>query len=249
MASAQEHKWIISLLAILLPAFTIASGQEPQNVARVVVWQPKAGVGRDFEEGYKRHLEWHRQNSDSWTWIGWTLVSGERNGYFIDGTFSHAWKDLDAPVSPSADAANNAINVFPYGDVRSASIYESVPGLTNMSAAQLAEPLLNFCTFEVQPGRAAQFELLLENALQAASTDNAQQHMLLRPVNGTTDYLLLLPAQKPSNLAAQARFTAQLLETIVQKTQGASVIRGFRTEIARYRPEMSYRPDSNSERK
>jgi len=73
--------------------------------------------------------------------------------------------------------------------------------------------------------------------------------MLLRPANGASDYLLLLPADKLSDLEAQAHFTAQLLEAIVQKAQGISLILRFRTETARYRPDGSYKPDSNRERK
>ena len=57
-------------------------------------------MDRDFEEGYTRHLTWHRKNDDGWTWYGWTTISGEHFGYFVDGTFFHAWSDLDSPVNP-----------------------------------------------------------------------------------------------------------------------------------------------------
>jgi len=69
-------------------------------------------MDHDFEEGYKRHLGWHRQNGDSWSWNGWTIISGDATGYFVDGTFFHAWSDLDSPVSPAADGADNAVTWF-----------------------------------------------------------------------------------------------------------------------------------------
>jgi hypothetical protein len=53
-----------------------AQAQENRNVARVAVWHAKQGMAHEFEEGYKRHLSWRRQNGDSWTRHGWTIISG-----------------------------------------------------------------------------------------------------------------------------------------------------------------------------
>src|SRR5689334_10700839 len=117
---------LIPFLTLLL-TFTAAHATDPtahESVAHLVVWEPKPGMARDFEEGYKRHLQWHRKNCDSWTWHGWMISSGERRRYFMDGTFSHAWTDLDAPVSPAADSADNDINTIPYATVRSSATYE-----------------------------------------------------------------------------------------------------------------------------
>ena len=147
-----------------------AQAQENRNVARVVVWQAKQGMVRDLEEGYKRHLGWHRHNGDSWTWHGWTIISGERFGYFIDGTFFHRWSELDSPVSPGADAADNAENVFPYGDVRSAAIYEGIPQVTNLDSKDLMSPLLTFCYFDVEPARNAEAAY---DPVQCRGNDNA----------------------------------------------------------------------------
>ena len=147
-------------------AVPISFAQGGGNVARVVVWQAKPGMDRDLEEGYKRHLEWHRNNGDLWSWYGWNIVSGERDGYFVDGTFFHTWKDLNSPVSPAADGADAAVNVSSYGDVRSAAICEAVPTLTDLRVQQLVSPLLTFCYVGVQPGRAAEFESLIGESLQ-----------------------------------------------------------------------------------
>jgi hypothetical protein len=38
-----------------------AQAQENRNVARVAVWQAKQGMAHELEEGYKRHLSWHRK--------------------------------------------------------------------------------------------------------------------------------------------------------------------------------------------
>jgi hypothetical protein len=53
------------------------------------------------------------------------LISGERDGMLLDGTFFPQWTDLDAPVSPAGDGADNAVNVEPYAEVRSLASYEA----------------------------------------------------------------------------------------------------------------------------
>ena len=94
---------IVMPLVLSLALVRAASGQSG-NVARIVVWQIKPGMDRDFEEGYKRHLQWHRDNHDTWTWRGWILGSGDRVDYFVDGTFFHAWNTSTIRSIPQATA-------------------------------------------------------------------------------------------------------------------------------------------------
>src|SRR5690348_5844496 len=122
---------LITWLALSSPA-----AAQTGNVARIVVWQMKPGMDRDFQEGYKRHLQWHRDNRDTWAWRGWILSSGDRVDYFVDGTFFHAWSDFDNPVNPSGDGANNELNVYPYADVRALATFEVVPALSNLQPDQ-----------------------------------------------------------------------------------------------------------------
>src|SRR3712207_695819 len=115
----------VGLFLVLFSVSIIsAKAQAPAGLAaRIVVIKPKDGMQKQFEEGYKRHLEWHRRNHDPWAWYGWQVVAGSRLGYFIDGTFGHRWEDFGAPVGPAEDAADNALNVAPYGDFLSLAHY------------------------------------------------------------------------------------------------------------------------------
>jgi hypothetical protein len=233
------------LLLTLLPLWLVfqaflAQAQQSGNVARLVVWEIKPNMEHDFEEGYKRHLAWHRQNGDKWTWHGWMIISGERDGHFVDGTFLHAWNDLDSPVSAAADGADNAVNVVPYADVRSVAVYEGVTGLVYLDQQQLTAPLLTFERFDIQPGRAAEFESLVESELHTPEWSKTR-YALLRPANGVTEYLLLLPAAKPSDFAMQSGLTSHLLRALAPNAKGIIVNR-FRTETGRYRPDLSYVP-------
>ena len=181
------------------------------EAARVVIWHPNVGMNRDFEEGYKRHLGWHQRNQDTWNWFGWTFVSGEHYGDFVDGTFFHNWADLDSPVAPAADAADNTTNVLPYAAVRLASVYETVTDATELPMAGLGAPLVTFCWFDIAPGRNKDFEIAITKAL-AADRSHVSSHMLLRPIDGSSRYLLVFSALKSSEVKQQPIFSLDWLQ-------------------------------------
>jgi hypothetical protein len=220
---------LIAWLALGSPA-----AAQTGNVARIVVWQMKPGLDRDFQEGYKRHLQWHRDNHDTWTWRGWILGSGDRVDYFVDGTFFHAWSDFDSPVNPAGDGANNELNVYPYADVRALATYEVVPALSNLQSDQLGSPQLTFLYIQVPIGKSAEFEAALQREVLKSQTPRG----VLRPVNGATEYLLLLPFAKSSEMEAQGEFIARLLESLARN----SLVVSYHTEAARYHPELSNVP-------
>jgi len=219
---------------LLIPALWAQGGG---NVVRMVTWEPKPGMDQEMEAGYKRHLQWHKKNNDTWRWYGWNVISGERDGFFIDGTCFHQWADFDSPVSPAADAADNAVNVVPYGTVRQVATYEVVEKLSNTNK-QLSSPLLTFCRFSVAPGRDREFESILAESMH--EQPYSQKYLLLRPINGSSEYLLLLTATKLSQLGTQAEFTSHLLESLAGKTRTTPLLNHFHTETARYREDLSY---------
>lgn len=69
-------------------------------------YRPLRGERAAFEDGYRRHLEWHRTHADSLLWYGWDVMAGPRLGMFVDGTFGRPFAALDDRVDPSGDAAD-----------------------------------------------------------------------------------------------------------------------------------------------
>jgi len=51
----------------------LSAQTEKGPYARIALLRPHDGDTVDFEAGYIRHLEWHRQAKDNWTWFGWTI--------------------------------------------------------------------------------------------------------------------------------------------------------------------------------
>lgn len=226
------------VLACVVGCAAVAVADDvPGNAARVVAWLPKEGMTRDFELGYQRHLEWHRLQGDPWTWHGWSIVSGPRTGYFVDGTFFHRWTDFDAPVAPREDAADNTTNVIPYATLQSVAAYEAVPKLSRFESSQLTAPLLTFTYIQVAPGRAEEFEAILVRVVRESKKVS---FAVLRPAVGAREYLLLQPAQMQSELAAHSAFTERLLARAARQQKGAALVSEVRSETGRYRPDLSY---------
>ncbi|HSF15185.1 MAG TPA: hypothetical protein VLK65_06500, partial [Vicinamibacteria bacterium] len=83
-------RWL-GIAGILFP--TLLSAQTDSGLgpyARIAVLRPHDGDTVDFEAGYIRHLEWHRQVKDNWVWYGWSITFGERQRWFVYATFGHS---------------------------------------------------------------------------------------------------------------------------------------------------------------
>lgn len=107
---------IVCAIAASAAAQPAAPASSRATVAHVSIWKPKPGKQSAFENGYKQHLQWHKRNRDPWSWYGWFVSSGPRDGLFIDATFDHPWSDFDSSVKPAEDSADNERNVEPHAD-------------------------------------------------------------------------------------------------------------------------------------
>src|SRR4051794_12400324 len=104
-------------LAIVAAWHPSLGGQTERGpYARIAVLRPHDGDTVGFEAGYIRHLEFHRQAKDTWTWYGWTIWAGERQRWFVYATFGHSAASLDTPVSPTEDERDNVSNVTPHAE-------------------------------------------------------------------------------------------------------------------------------------
>lgn len=202
-----------------------AAAARDSEAARVVVLEPLAGQERQFEAGYKRHLEWHRAAGDAWRWHGWQIVSGERVGFFMDGTFGHRWEDFDAPVQPAADAADNATNVGPFARVRSNAYWRLRRDLSTVDPLERGtpSPLMEVTYVTIAAANARAFEDAV-----ARLPGNRTVYELVNGGRGLR-YMMLFPRANMKELGAGEalhRWT----------TMAESVYR----ELLQYREDMSY---------
>jgi hypothetical protein len=221
----------VKLASLILMIASMAQARDqPRNAARITVLAPKPGMQKEFEEGYKRHLEWHRANGDRWTWYGWTVITGERFGQFIDGTFDHAPGDFDAPVAPAEDAADNGRNVLPYANVSTTSFYRLRTDLSRGSPNDLRAPLSLLITVRVHAGRGRDFAAALRRMTSGV--------LCFELIAGgpQPSYLLFVPAQKMS-------------ETLRDVLPESDAIESAVSETLRYRAELTYLPPVGTPRR
>jgi hypothetical protein len=129
--------------------------------ARISVLRPHDGDTVDFEAGYIRHLEWHRQAKDTWTWYGWTVWAGDRQRWFVYATFGHSAAGLDGSVSPAEDERDNISNVTPHARFVGSALYEFLPGLSRGAAAPTPTARLELTTVDLATGAGKAFEAAL----------------------------------------------------------------------------------------
>jgi hypothetical protein len=221
-----------ALVLALLPALAFAQAEgERGPYARIAFLRPHDGDTVDFEAGYIRHLEFHRQAKDAWVWYGWTVWAGERQRWFAYATFGHSAASLDKPVPPAEDERDNVANVTPHAEFTGNALYEFLPALSRGTGEPQPLPRLEMTTVDLTPGAAKDFEA----ALAAARSTLAGETLWYRMVAGG-------PAPRYVRLRPRASLSAVLEGANEQALPEATHRLTARTtvEILALRPTMSY---------
>ena len=193
--------------------------------ARISVLRPHDGDTVDFEAGYIRHLDWHRQNKDTWRWYGWTVWAGERQRWLVYATFGHSAASLDNPVNPAGDERDNISNVTPHGAFLGHSLFEFLPSLSRGNGVPSPLPRVQMTTADIAPGH----ERAFEEALAAQ-----QSH-----VEGETLWFRML-AGGPMPRYVRLRSRANLSSLLADTDTIPNNISKLTIEILNLRPAMCY---------
>src|SRR5262245_48757724 len=83
--------------------------------ARIAIMRAIDGHAVEWEAGYVRHLDWHRQAKDPFNWYSYSVwASNRRQRWIVYATFGHTAEELSNPISPAEDERDNLINVLPH---------------------------------------------------------------------------------------------------------------------------------------
>ena len=229
----------LALQSFCAPAHAQAPAPQPGPFARMVVIQPYPGKTAEFREGYQRHLQWHRNAGDRWTWYGWNVVLGDRIGKFMDGTFFHAAGNFDHPVKPAEDGADNAKHVEPYAKFESHGIYERLEQFSAGAPLPDTSPYLAMTTYVVAPAQAPQFEAMLAARARARREAGERYSWYQLRIGGEAREYVLMQSVSSFGAAAQAKdwFGAAL------PSDRSAVITRVRSELLAFAPSLSYRPE------
>lgn len=193
----------LAILGAIVPALAGGQGDSSGGAAappppahgtwaRIAFLRPHEGQTVDFEAGYVRHLEWHRQAKDPWTWYGWSIWAGERQRWLIYATFGHSAGDFDSPVSPAEDERDNVLNVVPHAEFAGNGLYEFLPALSRGTGVPETAPRVELTTVDLVPGSAKAFEAAIGSArselpaetlwYRMAAGGSSPRYLRLRPM-------------------------------------------------------------------
>jgi hypothetical protein len=218
-----------SILAVAAAA--PARGQE-SLFARIAFVRPKGGQTAAFENGYMRHLEWHRQAGDPWRWYGWTIWAGERQRWFAYATFGHSSTEFDHPVSPLDDERDTEIDLEQHLEWEGSGLYRFLPTASRGTGEPQAAARLEFTMVEVRPEATADFEAALVGARNSLSTETLWYRMLA----GGTDTRYVRLRSVPSVSAAIEQHVSEPLPDAAARLATRTVV-----ELWNFRPTLSYR--------
>jgi hypothetical protein len=220
-------------LGTLIPS-SLPAQTEKGPYARIGRLHPREGSTVEWEAGYVRHLEWHRQVKDNWTWYGWTVADGERQRWFVYATFGHSGASLDRSFPAAEDERDAVLNIAPHLDVWEGALYEFLPALSRGTGVPRPTALVEITTVELAPGSARDFE----SALAARQP---------RLENETLWYRMVAGGKSPRYVRLRPRPN---LETILRESRDEPLPDGMKpavpasaemtVEILALRPTLSY---------
>jgi hypothetical protein len=226
-----QHCVAVAGLAFACSVSVGVGAQERGPYARIALLRPHEGDTVDFEAGYIRHLEFHRQAKDTWTWYGWTVWAGERQRFFVYATFGHTAASLDTPVPPAEDERDNVANVAPHAEFVANGLYEYLPALSRGDGEPQAASRLELTTVELLPGKERAFETAIAAGQPALQSETLWYRMLAG--GRVARYLRLRPRASLSALL-EAKAEQPLPEAVHPLVATTTV------EILNLRPTLSY---------
>jgi hypothetical protein len=193
-----QHRWpavlAVTLLVCARSPFTGIAQTERGPYARIAIMRAIEGHAVEWEEGYIRHLQWHRQVNDPFKWYSYSVwASSDRQRWIVYATFGHAAASLSNPIQPAEDERDNLVNVLPHAQFAGNWIYEFLPALSRGDANGVPTPTLRaeLTTVDVTLGNASAFE----TALAAEQSKLRGETLWYRMVLGGSpqNYLRLRP--------------------------------------------------------
>ena len=140
-------------------AGSLRPSSPPARFARVAIMRARDGHAAEWEEGYIRHLEWHRQAKDPFARYSYSVwASTERQRWILYATFGHTAAELSDPVSPVDDERDNLVNVLPHAQFLGNWIYEFLPALSRGNGVPTPTLRAEYTTVELTVGAGKRFE-------------------------------------------------------------------------------------------
>ena len=233
-----------------------AFGQEkPGTIAGLEFQTPKNGMVKQYEEGRKAKVEWHKQQKDKNALLVSEVLTGEHTGTYIVGRFGMHWADMDKPsVSDEADLVEYTKAIGPYVEKLTTSYYEFLPEWSNPSTEANPPKYIEVVTFHLKYGKGDDFRSAIKRVREANQKLNTPTHnSWYRLVNGGPGgtYVLTFdrknwaafednPAVKPLRDRLREAFGEEEAMSVIERLNAS--IESTYSDLVQTRPDLSYIP-------
>lgn len=242
--------WALFSALACMPALA----QEPGPVAKIYLVKVKPGMEAQFEEAYKQHVEWHRQQNDSWVWDAWQYQSGERFGQYVVVTSGHHWKDFDERGEmEKADNADAQKRLLPLTESVTVWWSRAMPDLSRLPQGEFEVRVARVTDYHIKPGKGFEFVELIRKAGNALAKANWGDPILwtqdLTGQGGVFSAVEMLPnwsALAPSDKSIGEVLASQLGQETASHMRETfwNCVARTETHLVAYRPDLSYAPSS-----
>jgi hypothetical protein len=245
MGKFMIYRSFAAALALLL---AFPSHAEQGVAAHFFVYQIKPDMQAKFEDGYRKHLGWHRDHHDPLAWYGWTVSDGKRHGYFIDASVGEPFAAFDHRVDVDQDAVDFRASVTPYVMPEGELVYALLPDLSFGTPLENRKPSasIQVTYFDLRPGTEMRFEHALQVARRMLSAmPGALPHTWYRLITGgdKPQYMLMVAR---ANWASYDSFNKEVSALLADDPQAlhdfSDAVHSMSTESWRYHPDLSNLP-------
>src|ERR1700685_2560406 len=94
---------LTAALSVLMLLALSAAAQEPGTIAAIELQTPKNGMLKQYEDGRKQKVEWHKQQKDTQGLFVFQILTGDHTGTYMVARFGQHWTDFDKPPVPFVD--------------------------------------------------------------------------------------------------------------------------------------------------
>jgi len=222
------------------------------NVGQVYLMTPKPGMIKQFEDGRKRHMEFHRKHNDTWSWETYQITTGEQTGDYLSVTFGHTWKDIDTWEAKlgDADLADGDVNMTPYLANTTSSVWMYMADVSRSTTGDTPDKMLEVQHYMLKPGASDDFQYIIGKIHAAIGKESWPVHYrwysLMNGGQGP-HYVLVIPHDNWADMAGPDLGFDAMLEKALGKHEAEALTHDlFKTiahewtEMLVYRPDLSY---------
>jgi hypothetical protein len=240
------------VVAALALAPVVAAAQPPTTDTIVQVNRQRASNTAQYEAARKKHMAWHKSQSDTWAWNVYEVSTGPDSGGYLISSGGHTWADVEAWQAKmgAADTDNAQQTMGGLMQGTETSYWTTVYSMSRLPPTNTLSPYLHITHFELKAGHDFQFMAAIgkvKAALEAAKFPTYAIWYRLVSGGGLSHYVVVVPL---ANMAALGGPTvpATLISHLGEQKAGAvlselfATVQSSRTELLTYRPDLSYAP-------